>query len=155
MDKKLDQKKIIAISVVAVLIIAGASFYGGMLFAGSQRGGFNRSGLAGGPGGTGTGAGAKRATGASYINGDILSLDASSLTVKLASGGSKIVLFSTSTEVSKFTTGAISDLSVGTSVMINGNATTDGSLTAKSIQIRPAGAAANQGPIPPGTDPVK
>lgn len=150
MDKILENKKIIAIAVVAALLIGGASFYGGMLFAGSQKGGFNR-GLAGGPGGTGATGASKRTTGASYINGSILSVDASSLTVKLASGGSKIVLFATSTEVGKFTTGALSDLTVGTSVMINGNATSDGSLTAKSIQIRPAGEAAE--PEPPQGQP--
>ena len=146
MDKIMENKKIIAIAIIAALAIGGASFYGGMLvgkgrcvFGGGSRGAFN------GAGGTNS-AGAKRATGASYINGEILSVDASSLTVKLINGGSKIVLFGTSTEVGKFTTGALSDLTVGTSVMINGNATADGSLTAKSIQIRPAGTAGEPGP---------
>ena len=128
-------KKTIWITVAVALVIGGAAFWGGMKY--SQMTVASRS--------TGQGAfqqGAGRAlrgvrTGANFVNGDIISKDDKSITVKDRTGGSKIIFFSNSTEVSKFATGTASDLNIGTSVMANGNTNSDGSITAQSIQIRP------------------
>ena len=72
------------------------------------------------------------------VSGDIISKDAMSITVKLRDGGSKIVFFSDTTEISRFASGSASDLLVGKSVMVNGKTNDDGSVTAQSIQLRPA-----------------
>jgi hypothetical protein len=76
-------------------------------------------------------------TGTSIVNGEIIAKDDQSITVKAQDGGSKIILYSGSTEVSKFASGNIDDLEVGKSVMVNGSSNQDGSITAKTIQLRP------------------
>ena len=130
--------------VVALLIVGGGAFYGGMTYAKSQtpaRG----AGFAGGTftRGTGTGAAGARtgAAGGVLTTGQIISQSSGSVTVKMADGSTKIVLVGSSTQIMKQASGSLSDLSVGTNVVVTGSANSDGSMTAQSVQIRPAGAA--------------
>lgn len=78
--------------------------------------------------------------------GEILSNDGTSITIKMADGSTKIVLVSPSTQVMKMAAGSLSDLSTGTNVSVVGSANSDGSVTATSVQIRPAGFATTTRP---------
>lgn len=148
-------KKISIIIILAIITGAGA-FYGGMKFQQSKGSGFispadlqNLRNLS--PeerqqrfqqmGGSGAGLrgqfGGRNGDGGATI-GEIISKDDKSITLKLRDGGSKIIFYSGSTEIGKFVSGTSADIEVGKSVMINGSANSDGSITAQSIQIRPA-----------------
>lgn len=127
--------------IIAAVLIA-ASFYGGMKYGQSStsqnslvQSGFQ--GRQGGVSGTGT---ARRGTGQNggFTGGQIISKDDKSITVAVASGGSKIVFVSGTTPVMKLVAGSLADLTVGEQVTINGSANADGSITAQLVQIRPA-----------------
>jgi Domain of unknown function (DUF5666) len=72
------------------------------------------------------------------VNGEILSVDTGSVVIKNRDGGSRIVLVSPSTEISKSVSGSSTDLTIGTQVMISGVSNPDGSVNATTINIRPA-----------------
>jgi hypothetical protein len=134
-------KKYVVLGVVAALIIAGGSFYGGTVYANSKtpaRGNFQAGMQSGsarpiGQGGMGTG---MRTVGGGFTAGEIISKDATSITVKLPDGGSKIVFFSGSTVVSKSASGTTNDLTVGAQITVTGTTNSDGSVTAQSVQMR-------------------
>lgn len=128
----------VGILVVAVLV----SFYVGTLYSKSQtpaRGPFSgQLGMMGDRTQFGAPSGSMRGTrGAGVVAGEIISKDATSITVKTPDGSSKIVLVSGSTQVAKSTVGTQTDLVAGTNVTVVGTANTDGSVTAQSVQIRP------------------
>lgn len=130
-------KKIIA-GVVAVVLLGG-SFYGGMVYGKSgtpARGQFGNGQFPGNPAGMG---GMRTSMGGGLTAGEIISKDATSITIKMQDGSTKIVLVSDSTQIMKTSTGSSGDLSVGTTVTITGTANSDGSITGQSVQIRPAG----------------
>ncbi len=129
-------------SVVIVLIIAGGSFYGGMAYAKNNSTVSFRSGSSNGQLTAGLGnrtGGSFGRTNGGFVAGEILSKDATSITVKMQDGSTKIVLVSKSTQVQKSISGTLEDLSIGTNVTVTGSANNDGSVTAQSVQIRPAG----------------
>lgn len=86
--------------------------------------GVRRGGMRGGMGG-------------GFVGGSIVSIDATSMTVAMRDGSSKIVLFNTATPVMKMVAGTQSDLAVGKEVTITGTPNPDGSVTAESISLRP------------------
>ncbi|MDP2665719.1 MAG: hypothetical protein Q8P23_03765 [bacterium] len=124
--------------IVTALVIAGGSFYGGMAYAKSttpSRGQFTANGqFAGAAGANRTG----MRTGG-FTAGQILSKDATGITIKMQDGSTKIILIGSSTQIMKTTDGSQDDLSTGTEVTVTGSANSDGSITAQSVQIRPAG----------------
>ena len=123
-------------ALVAILIVGGGSFYAGMSYAKGQP----AAGAAGrGQFGAGAAGFAGRAGRGGFSMGQIVTSSNGSITVKLQSGSTQIVLLGTSTQILKSTVGSASDLTQGTNVLVTGSSNSDGSLTAQSIQIRPAG----------------
>jgi len=159
-------KKLFLITLMVAIIVAAGAFFGGMTFQKSRD---SLAGLSGqdltkkmqqlGLSGNGFGGdlGSRnfngningrnfpgggfmvRNGGGGFTNGEIIRADSSSLTIKQQDGSTKTVYYSSSTTVSKMATGTTADLSVGTNVTANGTANSDGSVTATTIQIRPAG----------------
>lgn len=124
----------IIISIIVLALVAGGSFYGGMVYKSSQA---PATGQRTGLGQRGTTAG-RFAAGANFISGTVAAKDDQSITIKAADGSSKIVFYSTTTDVGKSVSGTISDVVVGQTVMASGKTNSDGSISATSIQIRPA-----------------
>ncbi len=137
MQKENNKKIGFGIAGVVVLIVV---FYGGMIYGGNNiRASINNRGATFGQNNIGEMRGIRNGGGTmgNFIGGEIISKDDKSLTIKLQDGGSKIILLGTNTTIVKIATGSTSDLTVGTSVSIAGTTNTDGSVTAKSVQIRP------------------
>jgi hypothetical protein len=137
--------KLIVGVVIGLIVGAGGGYWYGGQQAQSAAAAARQNG-----GGFTRGAGGRSGMGAVF--GTIIAEDASSITVQLggpnatstngSATGTKIVLYDTSTQISKMVAGSASDLSIGTGVVVQGTANSDGSLTAQSIQIRPAGSGA-------------
>jgi len=132
------------LGVVALVVVAGASFYAGSAYAKSktqQRGQFATT-FPGGAGNTGFGArgGGVRGPGGGFTTGSIVSSSNGSISIKQQNGSStEIVLLSPTTQILKQASGTTADLTTGTDVVVTGTTNSDGSLTATSVQIRPAG----------------
>jgi osmotically-inducible protein OsmY len=134
----MKKSALITILVILAILIAGGSFYGGMSYAKNRATAAATAARASfsGTRGTRTGGG----MGDNFISGDIISKDATSITLQLPnSGGSKIIFYSATTQIGKFTSGTANDLSTGVSVSVTGTTNSDGTVTAQNIQIRPAG----------------
>jgi hypothetical protein len=132
----------VIVPIIAVLVGLGVGFFGGIEYKNYQANKARSSFAAGGAqrftgtkGTTPTGQNGAMRGGA--VSGSILSMDSKSITVKLADGSSKIVLFSGSTTYSNTATASVSDLKVGSEVAVFGEANSDGSVTASNVQINP------------------
>ena len=93
-------------------------------------------GLSGGaPGATGGARfGGIRGQGAgSFIGGEVVSKDATSLTMKLPDGGSRIVFLANSTKVMTTEQSSIDSVTIGRQVSVQGTQNPDGSVTAQSV----------------------
>ncbi len=127
----IPHKKLVMGIATALLVIA-AFFAGKAYGSGHARtvpqngmmanGAFNRGGMRGGA-----------------TIGQVIAKDATSITVSTVGGGSKIILYSPSTSVSKSAEGSIDDVSVGSTITATGTANPDGSVAASTIQVRPTG----------------
>lgn len=128
------------VPIILVLIGLGVGFFGGYEYRNYR--------LTKQTGGAFTGAnGAVRFMGRNGVSGgmmgrnanfgSILSVDASGITIKLQNGSSKIILFDSNTTFANTVSAVKSDLKTGDNVAVFGNANSDGSVTAASVQINP------------------
>jgi len=123
--------------LIVGLVFVVAAFYGGMLYGqgkiSTATGTQNASNF------MGRGAGNRGIRAGGGVSGDIVSKDATSITVQLRDGsGSRIVFYTASTPILKSAAGSALDLTVGESVNVIGTTNSDGSTSAQSIQLRPA-----------------
>jgi len=137
----MQKSHLITILIIAAVVIAGGSF-----FAGTKVGQGNKTFV--GPNGKFGQGNMQQGTNtlpknSSMMSGEIISKDATTITVKTQNGSTKIILYSGSTEVSKSTLGTAEDLAVGTNVRISGTSSSDGTVTAKTIQVLPHNFASN------------
>ena len=149
----MQNKKTIGL-IVGFVVLAGISFYAGNMYASSKNKNQPAQFGSGFAMRNGTGNGAQRGmrAGGGSVFGQIIAKDANSITVQLntptgpnANGtiattgtGSKIVLYTNSTTISKMATGTINDLAIGTNITVQGTANPDGSVSAQTISVRPA-----------------
>lgn len=135
---------------MGIVLIAGGAFFGGMKYSqsGSQRENFQRMQMGQNPGAFGAGLGRGGRTAGprvgNFVAGKVLSKDDTSITIELPEGGSRIIFFSQSTEITSSVKGTTQDVVIGKNLMINGTQNADGSVTAQTIQIRPAPANQNE-----------
>ncbi len=140
----------IIFAVILTLLVAGAGgFYGGMKYqqtkapqnigfmVGAATGGGRMFRTFNGEAGAGV-AGSVGGMRANFANGQVLSLEGKTLTLKTQDGGSKIVFLTDATQIQKMDKAAVSDLMNDKYVTITGTTNSDGSLTAAAIQLRDA-----------------
>jgi len=127
-------KKTIPIIIAIVIVVAGGTFYCGMKYQESKLpkglAGRNFQNIGGLNGSTGQ-------RNSNFSNGEIISKDDKSITIKLRDGGSKIIFLSDSTKITKQADGSSDDFEVGKSIMVGGKQNSDGSITADTIQLNP------------------
>lgn len=141
------------VAIATAVVFAGGGVWGGMSYGGNQKPSYS--------GGNFASRGATGATfvargGASATIGTVLSVGNGSVTIQLptststtAQTGSKIVLYDASTQIEEMQNVAPSALKAGQNLIVSGGANSDGSITASSIQIRPAGGTRSGAPMIP------
>ena len=148
--------KIVAIAIIVAVVLAGAGFWGGTIYQKSQTARPGRN--------FGASAGAleslpsnitRRSGGlqGGFTSGEIIAKDNNSITLKMRDGSTRIIFYSGTTQVSKQASGTVDDLAVGLSVVVTGNANSDGSVSAQSISLRPVNPSGNGG-TPSNPNPV-
>ncbi len=139
------RKKLLLCIIPLVIIVGGGSFYGGMQYQKKLMAKNLPSGVGNFGGMTPPSGSSREQNGGtpgngrgSAVDGEIISKDDKSVTIKTSDGSTKTVYFSDSTTVSKNEQGSASDLAVGTKVMASGSSNSDGSVSAERIQIQPS-----------------
>jgi len=130
--------------VVIIILVGGGALYGGYTYGTSTAKAGPRNPMAGNFGNFAGAAGRNGIGGAgsanvSAVRGSILSTNAGTISLQLDNNaGSKIILYSTSTPITKTAEGTTNDLVSGQNIMVRGTQNSDGSVTAESIQLVPA-----------------
>lgn len=145
----------IIIGVAVVVIIAAGSFYGGMVYGKTQANTSQTITLPNGetrtfnapPGGAAgfrgqgqqNGAAGDFGSQAGMTFGTVEGIDGSTLTISTQAGGTVKVQVTDTTLIEKNASVSVSDLATGDTVIVSGSDNTDGSITARSVQVAPAG----------------
>lgn len=148
----------IILGIVVVVVIAAGSFYGGMVYGKQQATataaavpmnfpeGFQPPNGAAAPGdgagrfGTrGQGAAGGFAAQPGMLFGEIQSIDGDTLVIADPSGQQTRVQVTNTTLIEKNASVDVSELETGETVMVSGSENDDGSVTARSVQVAPAG----------------
>ena len=132
-------KKILLLAIVGIVVVGGSAFYGGLQYGKSTTPTPNEQFSRGTGLQNGVRTGSPRniqTRGGGMISGEVLSKDSTSVTIKLADGGSKNIFLSSSTKVMKSTEGKIDDVIVGSQIIGQGTTNSDGSISAQTLQLR-------------------
>jgi hypothetical protein len=141
----------IILGVVVLLLVAGGSFFGGTLYGKSQaQTAFAARRPGGFTGANGTGQGQPganaRAGGQGGIFGQIDSIGDGVLVIKDNNGKQTQVKVTDTTLIEKQAAVKLTDLTTGETVIVSGSTAADGSVTARSVQVAPAGRFGAGGP---------
>lgn len=135
-----NSKYILPAGLLLIGLIAG--FGGGYSFKGYEAqkalNSFrNGSGSFNGQRMTANGIGQRNGNGYMGVDGEIISLDDKSVTIKLSDGSSKTILLSDKTSYSNFQEAKKENLKNGIKIMVSGKTNSDGSITADRVQLNP------------------
>jgi hypothetical protein len=140
-----------AVAIILVLAIAGGSFYGGMVYGKSQAQAARLAGgavfMAGGPNASGVNAagtpGAFRpqrsGQGGGMTVGTIKEISDGVLVLTNADGKETQIKVTDTTMIEKNASVELTDLAEGETVLVSGSAGTDGTITARLVQVAPQG----------------
>lgn len=129
-------KNHVLLMIIFVIAVGAGAFFGGMQYEKSKGASMvSQYAQTGGFGGGMRRFGGRNGMGATV--GKIVSADATSITVQLNDGSSKIVNISNTTKVNKTVSGSTSDLTNGQTVAAVGATNSDGSVTATTILLNP------------------
>lgn len=129
------KKNNLILMIIVAVAVGGLAFWGGVQYQKRQIGNFRsdqpaniRGQLKEMPERSGTQLG--RA-----VNGEIISVDDETITIKTQEDDTRIVIFSDLTRINKTNEGSIADLQIGEQVMVVGAEDTSGVVTAQNISI--------------------
>jgi hypothetical protein len=142
----------IVLAVFVVVVVAAGSFYGGVVYGKGQAGGASsaQTGTAGSPPGQRP-VGTPPAGQGGMLLGQIQAIDNEGFTVTDSSGKQVQVHVTDTTLIQEQASVSLANLQQGDTVMVSGTQASDGSITARSVQVGQAGTFGNPaGGNPPG-----
>jgi len=131
-------KKIIGSVAVALVVGIGVGYGGANVFRSGAPGQDMQGNFSAIKGGDMSGVRVGGAGNGGMLSGTVAAKDSESITINTKDGSSHVVLITPATSFLKSVSGAQSDVSVDTTIIVSGTTNSDGSVTAQSVQIRPA-----------------
>lgn len=137
--KESKQNPILIGGVMLIVGVAGG-FFGGVQYQKTKTPTFGNFRMMGDRGGNfmqrgGSGAAGSRMAGLNRVMGEVLTVDETTITVKLPDGGSKLILLSDNTKFTKMDEGTKAEVAVGKNISVFGTTNSDGSVTATDVSL--------------------